>query len=427
MVVRRLPWIVPLALAALNFSTTPASAAPDIHYGIQDDAWLVYGPGTLPRRLDLVQSLGVTTVRFTIRWDQVAPTRPLRALAFDDPAYRWGTADAILKALHARGIDLIVTLIGTPAWANKGGNSNVAPSSSTSFAGFAYAAAKRYPFVRKWAIWNEPNLRLFLEASSPSLYVKRLLNPAYAAIHHANARAVVAGGVTAARGTRGGFGPLAWVRGMAAAHARLDAYAHNPYATRRIESPLKGACAYCDVISMANLNKLLKEVRRDFGNKPVWLTEYGYQTNPPDRLSGVSPTRQALYVSESALRAYQAPRVTELIQFLIRDEVDVDRFQTGLFTGHGVAKPSYSAFRFPFAQVTRRESTTTLWGQIRPGKGVRPYRLQIRTDGAWHWSGPVRRTTKRGFLSLTLTAPRGSRIRVWSPREAAFGWPLLVR
>ena len=385
------------------------------------------GPGTLQRRLDLVQSLGVTAVRFTIHWDSVAPTRPARALASSDPAYRWGGIDDVLEGLHARGIEPLVTLYGTPAWANGRQKPNVAPTSATSFADFAYAVAKRYPFVRKWTIWNEPNQRLALAKTSPSLYVKKLLNPAYAALHRANRRALVAGGVTAPRGNRGGFGPLAWVRGMAAAHARLDAYAHNPYATRPLESPLRGACPYCDVISLANLNRLAKEVRRDLGAKPIWLTEYGYQTNPPDQVFGVPLDTQATYVSESAMRVYDLPGVTVLIQFLIRDEPQLDRFQSGLFTVHGVAKPAYYAFRFPLAEVTRSGTRTALWGQIRPGTGVRTYRLQVRADGAWKWSGPTRRTTSAGFYAVSVTAPRGALVRVWSPQQRAYGWPLLVR
>ena len=221
---------VGLVVAALQVAA--ASAAPGIRYGIQDDAWLLDGPGTLDRRLDFVQSLGVTTVRFGIHWDQIAPTRPARALASNDPAYRWSSTDAILQGLRARHIEPLVTLYGTASWANGGRKPNVVPTSSTTFADFAYAAAKRYPFVRKWTVWNEPNQRLFLANTSPSLYVERLLNPAYAAIHRANRRALVAGGVTAPRGNTGGYGPLAWVRGMAAAHAKLDAYAHNPYPTR---------------------------------------------------------------------------------------------------------------------------------------------------------------------------------------------------
>jgi hypothetical protein len=422
----RLALIGALAAAAVALYAAPASASPGVQYGIQDDSWLQDGPGTLEARLDFVQSLGVTTVRFGIHWDKVAPTRPARALASNDPAYRWGSLDAILQGLRARGIAPLVTIYGTAPWANGGQKPNVAPTSSSAFGDFAYAAAKRYPFVRKWTIWNEPNQRLSLAKTSPALYVKRLLNPAYAAIHRANPRALVAGGVTAPRGNTGGFGPIAWVRGMAVAHAKLDAYAHNPYATRPLESPFGGACPYCDVISMANLNRLVKEVHRHFGNKPIWLTEYGYQTNPPDAF-GVSPNSQAQFVSESALRAYQLPGVTMLIQFLVRDEPDLARFQSGLFTVHGVAKPAYHAFRFPLAQVTRSGSRTSLWGQIRPGTGARPYRLQVRTGNSWRWLGPVQRTNGTGFISRTVTVPRGSIIRVWAPQQQAYGWPLLVR
>jgi hypothetical protein len=425
---RRLPLICAAAAIAIALYANPASASPGVQYGIQDDAWLLGGSGSLQRRLDMVQSLGVTTVRFSIHWDEIAPTEPARALASNDPAYQWGGVDAVLQGLHARGIEPLVTLLGTPGWANGSQKPNVAPKSTTAFSDFAYAAAKRYPFVRKWTIWNEPNQQISLSTASPRLYVQRLLNPAYASIHRANPRALVAGGVTAPRGNTGGVSPLAWVRGMMTAHAKLDAYAHNPYPTHpTVESPFSGACSSCRDVSMANLNRLLAEVRRDFGHKPVWLTEYGYQTNPPDRLLGVKPGLQALYVSEAALRAYQAPGVTMLIQFLLRDEPDLGRFQSGLFSVNGVAKPAYQAFRFPLAQVTRRGSRTVLWGQVRPGTGERPYRLQVRAGRAWRWDGPAQWTNDSGLLSRTVSVSAGSLVRIWAPQQHAYSWPLLIR
>jgi len=425
---RRLALIGVLAAAFAVVWAEPAASSPGVQYGIQDDAWLLAGPGTLAHRLDLLRDLGVTTVRYSVRWDQVAPRRPERALAANDPAYRWGAVDPVLEGLHAHGIQAVVTLLGTPGWANGGRTPNVAPTSGSTFAEFAYAAAKRYPYVRRWTIWNEPNQRLSLQTASPRLYVTRLLNPAYAAIHRANGRALVAGGVTAPRGNSGGVGPLAWVRGMRAAHAKLDAYAHNPYPTRpSIESPTKGACSKCDVISMANLKRLLDELRRDFGRKPVWLTEYGYQTNPPDRILGVPAATQAGYVGEAALRAFQAPGVSMLIQFLVRDEPNVGRWQSGLFTVRGARKPAYYAFRLPLAQVSTSGTRTRLWGQVRPGKGARPYRLQVRRGGAWQWLGSARRTNSGGFFSTTVNVPKGAVVRVWSLQQRAFGWPLLVR
>jgi hypothetical protein len=142
----------------------------------------------------------------------------------------------------------------------------------------------------------------------------------------------------------------------------------------------------------------------------------------------VKPTTQAQYVSEAALRAYQLPGVTTLIQFLVRDEPQLDRFQSGLFNVHGVAKPAYSAFRFPLAQVTRRGSQTSLWGQVRPGKSARTYRLQVGTSsGGWRWLGSVRQTNSAGVFARTVTARPGSLVRIWSPQQRTYGWPLLVR
>jgi hypothetical protein len=423
---RRLALIVTLAAFSSCVWSSSASASPSVQFGIQDDAWLADGPGTFDHRLDVVEKLGVSIVRYSIHWDQVAPKKPARALASNDPAYRWDAADAVLNGLHERGIEPLVTLYGAPAWANGGRKANVPPKSSRTFADFAYAAAKRYPFVRKWTIWNEPNQNLYLAGTSPSLYVKTLLNPGYAAIHRANRRALVAGGVTAPRGNRGGYGPLAWVRGLARAHAKLDAYAHNPYPTRPRETPLLGACGYCDVISMANLGRLSRQVQHYLGHKPIWLTEYGYQTNPPDRF-GVTPSLQAAYVGEAAMRAYQLSGVSLLIQYLLKDEPYLDRFQTGLFDVHGVPKPAYSAFRFPLAQVKRTGTQTALWGQIRPGKGSRTYRLEVSDGRSWRWVGPNRHTNSVGAFAVTLTAPKGSLVRVWSPADRSFGWPVVVR
>ena len=69
---------------------------------------------------------------------------------------------------------------------------------------------------------------------------------------------------------------------------------------------------------MATLPKLLILVRRYWGPKPVWLTEYGYQTNPPDQFLGVSPRQQATLLSLAAMRAWRLARVTMLIQYLYR-------------------------------------------------------------------------------------------------------------
>jgi Beta-galactosidase len=404
-----------LVTAALAVLVAPAaaSAAPTVRYGIQDDAWLAHGTGTLDGRVRSLQRLGVEVVRFTIPWNRTEPRRG---------RYDWRIPDAVLSAVRKRGIRPLVTLTGTPRWANGGRAANIAPRRAADFARFAAAVAARYPWVRDWSIWNEPNQARFLRPSSPRTYVTRLLNPAYAAIHRRVRGARVAGGETAPRGNTGGVSPVAWIRGMRAAGAKLDAYAHHPYALSRFETPFAGGCEHCSTLTMATLERLLREVGRAWPGKRVWLTEYGYQTNPPDRLLGVSHDAQARYLGDAALRAYRAPRVDLLIHFLVRDEEDLGRFQSGLYTSSGAPKPAAAAFPLPLASSGRGR----VWGQVRPRTGPQPYRLQlVRRDGSTAWLGGVRRTTARGFL--TARVPRGATVRLYSVRNRTHGIPVLVR
>ena len=135
------------------------------------------------------------------------------------------------------------------------------------------------------------------------------------------------------------------------------------------ETPLAGGCDHCTTITMATLDRLLSNVVRSFGTgKRIWLTEYGYQTSPQDRLLGVSYAAQARFVSEGALRALLAPRVDVLIHYLVRDEPQSARWQSGLLTARDIAKPAYNAFRFPFALRSRTGSRTVLDRPGAPGR-----------------------------------------------------------
>jgi hypothetical protein len=256
--------------------------------------------------------------------------------------------------------------------------------------------------------------------------VKRLLNPAYAAIHRASRGSKVAGGVTAPRGSAGGVSPMAWVAGMAAAHAHLDAYAHNPYPLQAKETPTSGGCGHCSTVTMATVGKLVTLVRHEWGTRVrLWFTEYGYQTNPPDRWLGVSYAKQARYASEAALRAYLLPRVDILIHYLVKDEPSSARWQSGLFTARDVAKPAFQAFRFPLAERSRRGLRTVLWGQVRPG-GRATYKLLRERNGHWHPVGGVRPTTARGYFTRTVRAAPGTRYRIWIPSRHTYSAILAV-
>jgi hypothetical protein len=394
------------AFFALLVLAGPASASPYAQYGIQDDAWLQYGSGSLDERLQTLDELGVDIVRYTIDWRAVERSRGNRD---------WSSVDPILNGLRAHGIPAVVTIWGTPRWANGGRSANWAPNRAADFANFAAAAAKRYRHVKKWLIWNEPNQRRWLRPTSARTYVTKLLNPAYRSMHNVSRGVKIGAGVTAPRGAYKGLSPVDFIRGMRASRAKLDAYAHHPYPLRRQETPFAGGCDHCSTITMATLDRLLREVKRAWGNKRIWLTEYGYQTNPPDRALGVSRALQARYHAEASRKVHATPRVDMLIHYLYQDEPSVDRWQSGLMSVSGVAKPARRAFALPLAQASRRVVRTVLWGQVRPGSGRQRYILQQFRGGKWRSVGGARRTTARGYLTRTVRAGKGAKFRIWYP------------
>ena len=93
------------AIFVAAIAATRAFAGTSVSYGIQDDAWLQFGPGTVEQRVATLKGLGLGVVRVTVRWDQVEQQRD----TFD-----WDEPDTVLEQLHTAGIEAVVTLYGTP-------------------------------------------------------------------------------------------------------------------------------------------------------------------------------------------------------------------------------------------------------------------------------------------------------------------------
>jgi hypothetical protein len=195
---------------------------------------------------------------------------------------------------------------------------------------------------------------------------------------------------------------------MHAARARLDVYAHNPYPLDpKRETPLTGGCGHCTTVTMATLDRLEKLLARDYPRARIWLTEYGYQSNPPDRILGVSLALQARYEGEGTYAAFRAPKVDLLIHFLYRDEPTLARFQSGLVSLTNGRKPEYGAFELPLAQI----SGSTLWGQLRAPAAGTTARLQRRSGSGWRTFATVHAGTGR-YFHWTGKLTRGTQVRV---------------
>jgi len=125
-------------------------------------------------------------------------------------------------------------------------------------------------------------------------------------------------------------------------------YAHHPYANYASEKPSyvpKGKQKRR--IQMGNINTLLKLVSKYYGPKHLWITEYGYQTNPPKKgLFGTSWKNQATYMAQAYAMARKNPRIDMMLWFMVRDDPNLrNGWQSGLMTVGGKHKPSWNTFR----------------------------------------------------------------------------------
>ncbi len=68
---------------------------------------------------------------------------------------------------------------------------------------------------------------------------------------------------------------------------------------------------------------------------------------------GVSWATQARYVREAFAIARANPRIDMLLWFLLQDERDPTRWQSGFISADGRRKPSFAAFRTALAELKR--------------------------------------------------------------------------
>ena len=376
--------IVPLVLAVFCALAlvSAASAARGMKLGIYDSAQAV---GNTDQAFTQFSELRAQVVRVTLNWRDIAPTKPALG-TFADPAssaYKWSKPgvydyDDVVRKAAARNIRVMFTILYTPAWAGGGTKGQLAPTNMAWLQAFAKAAATRYsgsftpqgdltplPRVRYWTAWNEPNSPNFLKPQykrvngrfviwSARKYAQ-MCTSVYRGVHAGEVfTGKVACGVTNpggnnhVRGVRGAPTPLPFIRAFKTGKPKFDAFAHHPYPSSRFETPSTPPSSRTR-ITLGNLGVLIRELNRlGWGTKRVWLTEYAYQTNPPDGTFGVTPTKQAAYMKQAYSIAKQNRRVDMFIWFLLKDELELGRWQSGLIWSYpaknGLKKPSYAAF-----------------------------------------------------------------------------------
>ncbi len=286
------------------------------------------------------------------------------------------------------------------------------------------APADVIPRVNYWGIWNEPNERSWLNPYykkgpgghglvyiQPQLY-RGLVDAAWnglAASSHSSDTIMV--GETANRGV---LTPAQFVRGVycvggnlrpltgsaasqigcpssgsraqfASQHPGLfeTGWAHHPYAFDVPPNRPYPDRTWITLYNLGSLERMLSGIYATYGlhpagGIPLYLTEWGEKSNPPNPYVTTTTAEQAEWINEGEYMTWRMPYVRSFNQFLLVDSPPKSTepkgsvlywstYQTGLELLNGHAKPAYGAFRVPIWLPTPRHGhSVAVWGQLRP-------------------------------------------------------------
>ncbi|MEX2195718.1 MAG: hypothetical protein WD844_10580 [Thermoleophilaceae bacterium] len=319
-------------------------------------------------------------------------------------------------------------------------------------------AAAPLPKVSWWTVWNEPNHPGFIQPQwertsdgwrpkSPHIY-RKLVEVAYPAIKGIQPDSLVLVGATSSTGAtsprseQSGTAPLLFIRELACVDEDLepisrgdcanytplqgDGFSHHPYSLmhrpdyRDPRHPDNLPIGALDRLTKT-LDKLVKMRRISPRIRDVYLTEFGYETNPPDPDKPWTPAQQALYLNWSEYLAWSNKRVRSWPQFLLRDMGRVSAeatargkrewgdWQSGLLFEDGTAKPSATSFKLAlFAECQWSRKRVRAGGRTRSGR----VRTKLRWKrGAVRIWGHVRPSANAATATVSATRNRGS---AWS-------------
>jgi hypothetical protein len=315
-----------------------------------------------------------------------------------------------------------------------------------------HGANSPLPRVSFWAIWNEPNFGEDLgpqatDGSTVSVgaeMYRDLADEAWSALQatgHTTATDTIVFGEVAPRGASGpttrahpqglpgDFGmtrPLAFtrtlycvnssyreLRGAAAKAVGCPATAAASRSFRHQNPVLFDATGFADhpypqnkpptverssshditpFPRLADLERELDRLQRLYGSGrqlPVYNTEYGYITNPPNPGNFVSPATAAYYLNWTEYLSWKRQRIASTMQYPLYDPV-LDTpdpggdggFSSGLLYSNGQPKPGFAAYRLPLylpVTSTRPGRQLEVWGCVRPARYTIPDTGQVQT------------------------------------------------
>ena len=467
--------LLALAPAVLLLAMAGSASASTKQETILQDDRLFGDPGRQLAAIEEADSLGVDTIHTVVVWDTLAPknTAKKKPAGFngadlgDYEAEKWDRFDDLVREANKRGIDILMSPSGpVPTWGStckRPGSPKVCEPNAKEYGAFFTAVVKRYngrtrdenqggeilPKVDRFSVWNEPNLKGWLQPTSKNVML-------YRDLFYAAQTGLAKGGQRRAQLLLGELAPLNGslrfyqqlfcidaagkaLQSRAATKAgckpgkrikqlKATGVAHHPYA-RGGSPPFKRGkrddITLRDIAKLENVLDQGAKARAIKRNLKIYNTEFGVASKPPSTKYGVSLSVQAKELNHAEFVSYDNKRISSFTQFQLSDDTNIGStagstvvFQTGLRFGDNTEKPSFAAFRMPI-YVTPVRSQVRVWGGVRPGAGQR---VDIQSGSGGNWT-TLRTVTvnSSGYIDQKIAKPSGKiRLRWTSPTGEEF-------
>ena len=423
------------------------------------------------------------------------------------PKLNWDRYDRLDRACATLGIGCYFDVTGPgPAWGHERAPAKYHKDRATwkpkarEFKLFVEAVGKRYsgtyhdendghpvlPRITFWSLWNEPNQGGWLTPQwlggrpySPMLFRQLFRAGRQGLVATGHGGDTILLGETAPLGwttrtDRSAMAPLTFMRALFCVDGtghpsgglgcsdfshngplQATAWAHHPYSKTTPPTALfSDSQAITDdksAVTMFNIGQLtglLDNIAANSGRVasglPVALTEFGYETNPPDPYAGLPLDKQSEYINLADLLAWVNPRIIATTQFLLRDAPPLSNhkkgskaywhtYQSGLFFSNSTPKPASFAYRLPaVAYPIARDPANNqvvegVWGQLRFRPKGAPDQVTLLykpADGSADWAPlglPVMVNSPRNFFTAQVEVPGPGQLQVqWQGLASPF-------
>jgi hypothetical protein len=467
--------LMTLALLVALALPSHAPAARGLVTGFEDTGFVSQAASIRTESFNRAVDAQAGMVRLGVGWHDIAasgrpadPTNPGSASYSFPPGL-----DAAVRDARARGLTVLLAVGGAPDWAQEPGRP---PSLANAFswkpipsdyADFMQAVAARYsgnfappgqpplPAVQAIEVWNEVNSSDWLVPQyegktpvSPERY-RSMLNLSYNAVKAVSPGTLVVAGATEPYGDAPGGariqpvlfwqqllcvrpakgkkkkGKKRFARTGCPAKPQFDVLSHHPIDNTG-SGPLKSGPRKGDS-STPDLGRIVRVLRgaeklgnAPGGRHPVWATEFWWDSKPPNPV-GAPLAQQARWIEQTFYLVWKAGG-SAAINFHLTDSTarpDVHAgFQAGVYFIDGRAKPSLTAFRFPFVTERFNKTKVRAWGKS-PAAG----KLKIQRKQGKRWKNVKKLKVGKGSVFVAKLNLRGKQtLRAVVGGERSLTW-----